>query len=57
MNLYKLLSEQQYVIYGQTASYFNLLKTNVICFISGISSYRAVKTFHHGNKNQPFNDV
>jgi hypothetical protein len=32
----------------------NLLK---ICFIQGISLYRAVNTFHHGYKNQSVNDV
>jgi hypothetical protein len=32
-------------------------RRNVICFIQGISLYRAVNTFHHGYKNQLVNDV
>jgi len=36
---------------------FNLLKTKRICFIWGISPYRAVNTSHRGYKNQSVNDV
>jgi len=28
-----------------------------MCYIQGISPYRAVNTFHYGCKNQPVNDV
>ena len=33
-----------------TAAYVNLLKTKHICFITGISPYCGVNTFHHGYK-------
>ena len=32
-------------------------RLHIICFIYGISPYRAVNTSHHGYKNQSFNDV
>ena len=35
----------------------NLQKTKRICFIQGVSPYRAVTIFHHGYKNQPVNEV
>jgi len=35
----------------------NFWRRNLICFIQGISPYRAVNTFHHGYKNQSVNDV
>jgi hypothetical protein len=31
---------------------FNPLKTKRICFIEGLSAYRAVNTLHFGYKNQ-----
>jgi hypothetical protein len=33
----------------------NLLKTKRICFIQGLSAYRAVNTLHFGYKNQSLN--
>jgi hypothetical protein len=33
----------------------NLLKTKRVCFIQGLSSYRAVNTLHFGYKNQSLN--
>jgi hypothetical protein len=33
----------------------NPLKANRICFIEGLSAYRAVNTLHFGYKNQPLN--
>jgi hypothetical protein len=33
----------------------NLLKTNLICFIYGLSAYRAVNTLHFGYKDQSLN--
>jgi hypothetical protein len=33
----------------------NPLKTKFICFIQGLSAYRAVKTLHFGYKNQSLN--
>jgi hypothetical protein len=35
--------------------YFNPLKTKLICFIQGLSAYRAVNTLHFGYKNQSLN--
>jgi hypothetical protein len=35
-----------------TVGVLNLVKTNVVCDIYGISPYRAVNTFHLGYKNQ-----
>jgi hypothetical protein len=37
------------------AIHFNLLKTKRICFIQGLSAYRAVNTLHFGYKNQSLN--
>jgi hypothetical protein len=34
---------------------FNPLKTKRICFIYGLSAYRAVNTLHFGYKNQSLN--
>jgi hypothetical protein len=34
---------------------FNPLKTKRICFIKGLSAYRAVNTLHFGYKNQSLN--
>jgi hypothetical protein len=34
---------------------FNPLKTKRICFIQGLSAYRAVNTLHFGYKNQSLN--
>jgi hypothetical protein len=34
---------------------FNPLKTDFICFIQGLSAYRAVNTLHFGYKNQSLN--
>jgi hypothetical protein len=34
---------------------FNPLKTTRICFIEGLSAYRAVNTLHFGYKNQSLN--
>jgi hypothetical protein len=36
-------------------SNINPLKTKHICFIQGISAYRAIKTLHFGYKNQSLN--
>jgi hypothetical protein len=33
----------------------NLLKTKRICFVEGLSAYRAVNTLHFGYKNQSLN--
>jgi hypothetical protein len=38
-----------------TAERINPLKTNRICFIQGLSAYRAVNTLHLGYKNQSLN--
>jgi len=32
-------------------------RRKVICFIQGISPYRAINTFQHGYKTQSVNDV
>jgi hypothetical protein len=37
--------------------YLTFYRRSVICFIYGISPYRAVNTFQHGYKNQSVNDV
>ena len=37
--------------------YIKPLRTHGICFIQGLSPYRAVNTFHHGYKNQSVNDI
>jgi len=44
---------------GQISRNVNLTfyRPNVICFIQGISPYRAVKIFHHDYKNRSFSDV
>jgi hypothetical protein len=34
---------------------FNPLKTKRVCFIEGLSAYRAVNTLHFGYKNQSLN--
>jgi hypothetical protein len=34
---------------------FNPLKTKRVCFIYGLSAYRAVNTLHFGYKNQSLN--
>jgi hypothetical protein len=36
---------------------FNRLKTKRICFIQGLSAYRAVNPLHRGYKNQSADDV
>jgi hypothetical protein len=36
-------------------AYINPLKTKRICFIQGLSAYRAVNTLHFGYKNQSLN--
>jgi hypothetical protein len=36
-------------------SVFNPLKTTRICFIYGLSAYRAVNTLHFGYKNESLN--
>jgi hypothetical protein len=36
-------------------AYFNPLKTVRICFIEGLSAYRAVNTLHLGYKNRTLN--
>jgi hypothetical protein len=38
-------------------SHLTFYRRNVVCFIWGISPYRAVNTFRHGYKNQSVNDV
>jgi hypothetical protein len=38
-----------------TKKYINLLKMKRICFIQGLSAYRAVNTLHFGYKNQSLN--
>jgi hypothetical protein len=35
--------------------FINPLKTKRICFIDGLSAYRAVNTLHFGYKNQSLN--
>jgi hypothetical protein len=35
--------------------FVNPLETKRICFIQGLSAYRAVNTLHSGNKNQSHN--
>jgi hypothetical protein len=35
--------------------FFNLLKTKLICFVQGLSAYRAVNTLHFGYKNRSLN--
>jgi hypothetical protein len=35
----------------------NFERRNVICFIYGLSPYRAVNTFHHSYKNQSVSDA
>jgi hypothetical protein len=35
--------------------HINPLKTKRICFIEGLSAYRAVNTLHFGYKNQSLN--
>jgi hypothetical protein len=34
---------------------FNPLKTERVCFMQGLSAYRAVNTLHFGYKNQSLN--
>jgi hypothetical protein len=51
---------QQHVTvkYAYTSDKINIinpLKTNRICFIQGLSAYRAVNTLHFGYKNQSLN--
>jgi hypothetical protein len=45
--------EQQVRRLGVTE--LNPLKTKRICFIQGLSAYRAVNTLHFGYKNQSLN--
>jgi hypothetical protein len=45
---------QSYINRSKTAG-FNPLKTKHICFIQGLSAYRAVNTLHFGYKNQSLN--
>jgi hypothetical protein len=40
---------------SQKTSVINPLKTKRICFIQGLSAYRAVNTLHYGYKNQSLN--
>jgi hypothetical protein len=40
---------------GPSSFLFNTLKTKRICFIEGLSAYRAVNTLHVGYKNQSLN--
>jgi hypothetical protein len=39
----------------QLSGYINPLKTEPVCFIYGLSAYRAVNTLHFGYKNQSLN--
>jgi hypothetical protein len=39
----------------QSQLIINLLKTKRICFMQGLSAYRAVNTLHFGYKNQSLN--
>jgi hypothetical protein len=45
----------KYTKHARNKSLFNPLKTKHICFIQGISAYRAVNTLHFGYKNQSLN--
>jgi hypothetical protein len=40
---------------GTYIFHINHLKTKRICFIEGLSAYRAVNTLHFGYKNQSLN--
>jgi hypothetical protein len=40
---------------GESWLKINPLKTKLICFIQGLSAYRAVNTLHFGYKNQSLN--
>jgi hypothetical protein len=44
--------EAWFALRGKIAPVLNPLKTKRICFIQGLSAYRAVNTLHFGYKNQ-----
>jgi hypothetical protein len=44
-----------YIIHPFVFYIINPLKTMRICFIQGLSAYRAVNTLHFGYKNQSLN--
>jgi hypothetical protein len=60
--LYFTFKERQFYVkskrinnVSKCSSYINPLKKKRICFIEGLSAYRAVNTLHFGYKNQSLN--
>jgi hypothetical protein len=54
-NLSQFIYDYKGRIKMYSATYFNPLKTKRVCFIQGLSAYRAVNTLHFGYKNQSLN--
>jgi hypothetical protein len=50
-----LNTEKDIVRLSDCTLLFNPLKTKRLCFILGLSAYRAVNTLHFGYKNQSLN--
>jgi hypothetical protein len=49
------LSQQNFYYTHFKGVYINPLKTKRICFMYGLSAYRAVNTLHFGYENQSLN--
>jgi hypothetical protein len=55
VNSDELIGTAEYVTLQARCRFINPLKTKRICFIYGLSPYRAVNTLHFGYKNQSLN--